>query len=448
MFKKSFFHHHDELENSSRSDTTAAIQPQSASGGCFLGFNKCFEMGSIVSTDQRREEPSISKLNHKVLDLERQVQKHKELQFTYKKRMERTQDYLKHCLQIAQENGFLDLIIQNNDPPPSPPGRNPTLQHHSELVALVDTANRNGWYIAPHEIELHEKIGEGSTANIYRGTWRGSDVAVKCINPHFFTSNDKAVTFFAQEIETLAKQRHRFVLQLTGACFDPPNRAWFVTELLTMTLEEWLHGPGGRPKQPMTTRRPGPVPSLGLRLARALEIAQAMQYLHEQRPKVIHRDLKPSNIFLDNDLHVRVGDFGHARFLRDEEMALSGDTGTYVYMAPEVIKCEAYNEKCDVYSFGIIMNELITTEYPYIQIHYGPAQIAMEVVEGNLRPRLVEDKNDNIIIREVIDLICQSWNGDPSKRPSFTTITSLLKKIIVIQNTMMESTNTINLNLM
>ncbi|KAF4382205.1 hypothetical protein G4B88_011534 [Cannabis sativa] len=309
--------------------------------------------------------------------------------------MERTQDYLKHCLQIAQENGFLDLIIQNNDPPPSPPGRNPTLQHHSELVALVDTANRNGWYIAPHEIELHEKIGEGSTANIYRGTWRGSDVAVKCINPHFFTSNDKAVTFFAQEIETLAKQRHRFVLQLTGACFDPPNRAWFVTELLTMTLEEWLHGPGGRPKQPMTTRRPGPVPSLGLRLARALEIAQAMQYLHEQRPKVIHRDLKPSNIFLDNDLHVRVGDFGHARFLRDEEMALSGDT-----------------------------------EYPYIQIHYGPAQIAMEVVEGNLRPRLVEDKNNNIIIREVIDLICQSWNGDPSKRPSFTTITSLLKKII------------------
>ncbi|KAF4375759.1 hypothetical protein F8388_014481 [Cannabis sativa] len=215
-----------------------------------------------------------------------------------------------------------------------------------------------------------------------------------------------------------------------------------------MTLEEWLHGPGGRPKQPMTTRRPGPVPSLGLRLARALEIAQAMQYLHEQRPKVIHRDLKPSNIFLDNDLHVRVGDFGHARFLRDEEMALSGDTGTYVYMAPEVIKCEAYNEKCDVYSFGIIMNELITTEYPYIQIHYGPAQIAMEVVEGNLRPRLVEDKNNNIIIREVIDLICQSWNGDPSKRPSFTTITSLLKKIIVIQNTMMESTNTINPNLM
>jgi serine/threonine-protein kinase TNNI3K len=52
-----------------------------------------------------------------------------------------------------------------------------------------------------------------------------------------------------------------------------------------------------------------------------------MQYLHEQKPKIIHRDLKPSNIFLDFDLHVRVADFGHARFLGDGEMALTGETG-------------------------------------------------------------------------------------------------------------------------
>lgn len=50
-------------------------------------------------------------------------------------------------------------------------------------------------------------------------------------------------------------------------------------------------------------------------------------------------------------------------------------SGTYVYMAPEVIKCEPYNEKCDVYSFGIILNELITGEYPYIHTDYGPAEV-------------------------------------------------------------------------
>lgn len=54
-----------------------------------------------------------------------------------------------------------------------------------------------------------------------------------------------------------------------------------------------------------------------------------MQYLHEQKPKLVHRDLKPSNIFLDDAMHVRVADFGHARFLGDEEMALTGETGKY-----------------------------------------------------------------------------------------------------------------------
>ena len=56
-----------------------------------------------------------------------------------------------------------------------------------------------------------------------------------------------------------------------------------------------------------------------------------MQYLHGQRPKILHRDLKPSNIFLDEALHVRVADFGHARFLSDAEMALSGETGEFLF---------------------------------------------------------------------------------------------------------------------
>lgn len=72
-----------------------------------------------------------------------------------------------------------------------------------------------------------------------------------------------------------------------------------------------------------------PLPPFKDRVIRALEIAQAMQYLHEQKPKLVHRDLKPSNIFLDDAMHVRVADFGHARFLGDEEMALTGETGKY-----------------------------------------------------------------------------------------------------------------------
>lgn len=139
--------------------------------------------------------------------------------------------------------------------------------------------------------------------------------------------NLNGVDFFAQELETLSKQRHRFVLQLMGACLDPPQHAWVVTEYLKTTLKEWLHGPGNRQRKRMV-----PLAPFRDRVVRALEIAQAMQYLHEQRPKVIHRDLKPSNIFLDDVLHVRVADFGHARFLGDEEMALTGETGKFLFL--------------------------------------------------------------------------------------------------------------------
>nr|KYP43102.1 Putative serine/threonine-protein kinase/receptor R826 family [Cajanus cajan] len=299
----------------------------------------------------------------------------------YRKRMERTQDYLRYCLQIAQENGILDLIVHSKGELQQSPlslssTASPQIQiltpphhmhaHHPDLAPIIDQAKINGWYIDPSEVELEEKIGQGSTAEIHKGTWRGFEVAVKCISEEFFRTNENGVAYFSQELETLSRQRHR------------------------------------------RKDRMAPLPPFKERLGRALEIAQAMQYLHEQKPKLIHRDLKPSNIFLDDALHVRVADFG-----------------TYVYMAPEVICCEPYDEKCDVYSFGIILNELLTGNYPYIETEYGPTKIAMEVVEGKLRPKLVDDEIKQM--GELIDLICLCWDRNPSTRPSFATITFCLK---------------------
>ncbi|KAF8401062.1 hypothetical protein HHK36_014365 [Tetracentron sinense] len=293
-----------------------------------------------------------------------------------------------------------------------------TVPRNPDLVAITDQAKINGWYIKPHEIELREQVGQGSTADIYRGSWRGLDVAVKCLCPDFFHSNESGVTFFVQEVKTLSRQRHPFVLRLMGACLDPPENGWVVTEFLRMTLKGWLHGHGGRRKE-----RSVPLPPFEERVAKALEIAQAMQYLHDQRPKVVHRDLKPSNIFLDDSMHVRVADFGHARFLDDGEKAL---TGTYVYMAPEVIRGEPYNEKCDVYSFGIILNELITGYHPYVETDYGPTKIALQVGDGKLRPMLPRDDGQ---LEDLINLICLSWDEDASIRPSFAVITCTLRKI-------------------
>ncbi|XP_012440772.1 serine/threonine-protein kinase STY46 [Gossypium raimondii] len=408
---------------------------------CF-GFKDCLGKGSVASTNpqhlqqhqqgkQQRSRSPTSKLEHQVTELEQEVQKQKEIRSMYKMRMERTQDYLRYCLQIAQDNGFLDLLSNHKSPvsrdvvlniDTTSPQLPAPVSHQSDLGLLINQAKLNGWFIDPIEIELREVIGQGSTADIYRGIWRGLEVAVKCIYPDFFEKNENGVSFFAQEVETLSKQHHRFILQLMGACLEPPIQGWIVTEFLSMTLKDWLHGPGNNRRK----ERVIPLPPLQERLNKAVEIAQAMQYLHEQKPKVIHRDLKPSNIFLDDAKHVRVADFGHARFLSDEEMALTGETGTFVYMAPEVIRCEPYNEKCDVYSFGIILNELITGNYPYTETNYGPAKIALEVGDGKLRPALPEDNGER---KELIELICQSWDGDACVRPTFANITSTLSNI-------------------
>lgn len=387
-----------------------------------------------------------------VAKLKEEVEKQRDLKETYMARLESTQAYLRFCLEVAQVHDFLHLVSNSNGGDDEPhrdagdqePATAAAADDDDEdaaeappcdpyFAATRDLAVQHGWSVAPDEIELHEMIGRGSTADVYRATWRGLDVAVKWMRAEFFAAADqrsRGEAFFAQELDALSRQRHPHVLRLMAACLRPPASCFLVTELLTgATLAQWLHGGDGGGRSRERRRQPSsppPPPPLVDRVSRALEIALAMRYLHEQTPAVVHRDLKPSNVLLDGDSRVRVADFGHARFLPDGTAALTGETGTYVYMAPEIIRCEPYTEKCDVYSFGIILNELVTGEHPYIDTGYGPSKIALEVADGKLRPKLAErDVNSSVLN----DLICGTWDAEPSKRPSFATITSALRKI-------------------
>nr|GMD84022.1 serine/threonine-protein kinase STY17-like [Ipomoea batatas] len=435
----------DHTQPKTGSRRTAAAVAANGGGkprGWCKGLTDCIILGPNNGSRYHSTAPTNATHRQLVTEMEKEVERQKELKGMYKMKLERTQNYLRYCLQVAQENGFLDFIINNKQKSQqevassssticngsmspvisTPPTPQPL--YYSNLEALIHQAKLNGWYIEPHEIELQELVAQGTTADIYKARWRGLDVAVKCIYPDFFHSNDNGVGFFAQEVETLSRQRHRFVLSLMGACLEPPDHGWIVTEFLGTTLKDWLHGPGKRRRE-----RRVPLPPIAERLAKAVEISQAMQYLHAQKPlKVLHRDLKPSNIFLDDAFHVRVADFGHARFLSYQEKALTGETGTYVYMAPEVIRSEPYDEKSDVYSFGIILNELITGEHPYIETEYGPSKIAIEVAENGLRPALPEHDDDEQT-KEIIELIQHSWDEDSAMRPSFATLTCALINI-------------------
>ncbi|CAN6174495.1 unnamed protein product [Urochloa humidicola] len=399
-------------------------------------------LAGLFSSSSSSQSPNHQS-NEQAAKLMEELERQRDLKETYKARLESTQGYLRFCLEVAQEHGFLHLLSDSAQQPGHSPHRDAETEPGTTaaaddddqdepaepppcdpyLAATRDLAVQHGWSIAPDEVELHEVIGRGTTAEIHRGTWRGLDVAVKWLRPELLASSPSAAeAFFAQEAELLSRQRHPHVMRLMGACLRPPGSCFLVTELLTgATLGEWLHG--GRERRP----RAAPPPPLAERVSRALEVALAMRHLHEQTPRVVHRDLKPSNVLLDGDGRARVADFGHARFLPDGTEALTGETGTYVYMAPEVIRCEPYTEKCDVYSFGIILNELITAEHPYIDTSYGPSKIALEVADGKFRPKLPD--SDDAYPTALIDLICQTWDAEPSSRPSFATITSALREI-------------------
>lgn len=108
-----------------------------------------------------------------MVELESELGKQKELRAMYKMRMERTQNYLRYCLQIAQDKGFLDIILNNNNKDinidgatsnlPTPP---PPEHHHSDLLAVIDQAKRNGWYIEPNEVRIGFSITSKKLSNL------------------------------------------------------------------------------------------------------------------------------------------------------------------------------------------------------------------------------------------------------------------------------------------
>lgn len=295
----------------------------------------------------------------------------------------------------------------------------------ARLAALQRKGQEERWLLQPSEMELGQVIGTGGTAQILQGKLRGKEVAVKCLLQSHMKADPGAVDSFLQEVELLSRLRHPNILRLEGAVLDPPKHCWLVTEMLRHgTLAEFLYGEKGRHYHRKIKLRP-----FVTRLQIALEIALGMQYMHEQTPTVIHRDLKPSNIFVGADERVCIADFGFARTVPSPDAVLTGETGTYLYMAPEVMRREHYDEKCDIFGFGILLNELMTGDHPYIETYFTPVQIAQCVAENSIRPAL--PKAHHGVSKQLEDLIKACWAHKPSDRPTAGQVTAALSAILV-----------------
>ena len=180
---------------------------------------------------------------------------------------------------------------------------------------------------------------------VYKGRWMGTTVAVKQMRGDWKHDAD-AVARFRTECQIMSCLRHPNILMFVGAVFDKERCEYcLVTEFCEHgDLASYL----ADSEKPMNWK---------LRFIMCMDIARAMMYLHH-KAGIIQRDLKSENLLIHEDFHVKLGDFGLSRTLRPGQMETFCGTPTHV--APEIVRQEDYTDKADVFSFGIILWELVT----------------------------------------------------------------------------------------
>ncbi|XP_019436718.1 PREDICTED: serine/threonine-protein kinase EDR1-like isoform X2 [Lupinus angustifolius] len=263
------------------------------------------------------------------------------------------------------------------------------------------------------EITVGERIGLGSYGEVYHGEWHGTEVAVKR-----FLDQDiygESLEEFKSEVQIMKRLRHPNVVLFMGAVTRPPNLS-IVTEFLPRgSLYRLLH----RPNSQLDVRR---------RLRMALD-ARGMNYLHNCTPVIVHRDLKSPNLLVDKNWVVKVCDFGLSRIKHSTFLSSRSTAGTAEWMAPEVLRNEPSNEKCDVYSFGIILWELSTLQQPWGGMN--PMQVVGAVGFQHRRLDIPDDMDPAIadIITKCWQTVLLLYYRDPKLRPTFAEIMAALKPL-------------------
>jgi len=264
----------------------------------------------------------------------------------------------------------------------------------------IDPSQLEDIIIDSEQLVLNQEIGRGSFGQVFKGTWRGTEVAVKKIPAGCMQETE--IREFMKEAFILRQLRHPNVLQVLGASMDP---ACIVMEFMPRgNLFNLIHD------------RNVPLPWPTVRKI-ALDVCRGLSYLHGCTPPLIHRDLKPHNLLVDENWRVKVCDFGLSRFIENKRDMTA--CGTPAYAAPEVLRNSDYTTSADVYSFAIVLWELITRDVVYPNM--PPFQIIFTVGTQKSRPAIPPS-----IPAHIASLVRECWDEDPYARPSFEQITNRL----------------------
>ena len=328
------------------------------------------------------------------------------------------------------------------------------------IPAAIEPAKE--WEIEYSQIQILNKAGDGAFGEVFKGRLWGTEVAVKVIKGDI---TESALADLKKEISILSQIRHPNIVLYLGCCTKEPN-VCIVTEWCEKgSVFDLIH----KKNIVLSTKR---------MIQMALDAAQGMNYLHHQEKKIIHRDLKADNLFCSKNWSIKVGDFGLSHIRENiahnpvrppksihrtyasgkgvldkeddssvcspknvaafnppqKQLSEKGNFGVYgtpQWMAPEVMEGLAYNSKVDVYSFGILLCELVSRSMPFADKYDIESfnDIVSAVLENGAIPTIpdwCEQTFKPLILRCLLK--------DPTKRPTFNDIVRYLRAMLELSD--------------
>ncbi|KAL0694796.1 hypothetical protein Bca4012_061976 [Brassica carinata] len=296
-----------------------------------------------------------------------------------------------------------------------------------ELLVGVRLFSYDELVEATGNFDPSKELGDGGFGTVYYGKLKdGRSVAVK----RLYDNNFKRAEQFRNEVEILTGLRHPNLVSLFGCSSKQSRELLLVYEYVANgTLADHLHGPQANPSSlPWSTR-----------LKIAVETASALKYLHAS--KIIHRDVKSNNILLDQNFNVKVADFGLSRlFPMDKTHVSTAPQGTPGYVDPDYHLCYQLSKKSDVYSFAVVLMELISS-LPAVDItrtrqEINLSNMAVVKIQSHKLHEMVDPSlgfDTDTRVRETViavaELAFQCLQSDKDLRPCMSHVMETLTKI-------------------